>query len=92
MKRDEFVSAVAERVKFTKKDVAEVLKGIEEEVEHVVAIEDSFKFKFGTIGGKTREASECRNPKTGEKIKVPAKRGYPVFKISKTLKDNATAI
>lgn len=87
MKRDEFVSAVAERVKFTKKDVAEVLKGIEEEIEHVVTTEDSFKFKFGTIGGKTRAASECRNPRTGEKIAVPERRGYPYFKLSQTIKD-----
>lgn len=87
MKRDEFVSAVAERVKFTKKDVADCLKAIEDEVEHIVVTEDSVKFKFGTIGGKTREASVGRNPKTGEKIDIPERRGYPYFKLSQTIKD-----
>jgi DNA-binding protein HU-beta len=41
---------------------------------------------FGTFAVTKREASVGRNPRTGEKIKIPASR-QPRFKAGKTLKD-----
>ncbi len=41
---------------------------------------------FGTFGVKLREASERRNPKTGEKVFIRAKT-VPYFKAGKQLKD-----
>ena len=41
---------------------------------------------FGTFAVSARKARSGRNPKTGEKVEVPAKR-VPYFKPSKELKD-----
>jgi integration host factor subunit beta len=39
---------------------------------------------------KVREAREGRNPKTGEEVKIPAKR-TPFFKVGKELKERIEA-
>ncbi len=41
---------------------------------------------FGTFTSRRRKAREGRNPRTGETIKIAAKK-YPVFKAGKTLKE-----
>ena len=41
---------------------------------------------FGTFDVSDRAASEGRNPRTGEKINIPASK-QPKFKAGKTLKD-----
>jgi DNA-binding protein HU-beta len=41
---------------------------------------------FGTFGVAERKASEGRNPRTGEKIKIPASK-QPKFKAGKELRD-----
>jgi DNA-binding protein HU-beta len=41
---------------------------------------------FGTFHVATRAASEGRNPRTGEKINIPASK-QPKFKAGKALKD-----
>jgi DNA-binding protein HU-beta len=41
---------------------------------------------FGTFSVAKRAASEGRNPRTGEKIKIPASK-QPKFKAGKALKD-----
>jgi hypothetical protein len=41
---------------------------------------------FGSFQVKVREAREGRNPKTGEEVKIPAKR-TPFFKVGKELKE-----
>jgi DNA-binding protein HU-beta len=41
---------------------------------------------FGTFGVADRKASEGRNPRTGEKINIPASK-QPKFKAGKELRD-----
>ncbi len=41
---------------------------------------------FGTFEGRHRKAREGRNPATGEKIHIAAKK-YPAFKAAKGFKD-----
>jgi len=41
---------------------------------------------FGSFQVKVREAREGRNPKTGEEVRIPAKR-TPFFKVGKELKE-----
>lgn len=43
-------------------------------------------FRFGVFEVRTREARVGFNPRTREKLEIPAKQ-YPAFKPSKTLKD-----
>ena len=45
---------------------------------------------FGSFQVKVREAREGRNPKTGEEVKIPAKR-TPFFKVGKELKERIDA-
>lgn len=45
---------------------------------------------FGTFTVATRKATEGRNPRTGEKIRIPATR-LPKFKAGKTLKETVAA-
>lgn len=42
---------------------------------------------FGTFSISNRRATEGRNPRTGEKIKIPASK-QPKFKAGKALKDS----
>jgi nucleoid DNA-binding protein len=41
---------------------------------------------FGSFEVRDRNAKECKNPRTGETIQVPASKA-PVFKASKNLKE-----
>ena len=41
---------------------------------------------FGTFYVKNKPARRGMNPKTGEKIQIPAKK-YPAFKVSQELRD-----
>ncbi len=43
--------------------------------------------RFGTFETRQRRARTGRNPRTGEKIDIPAHR-YPAFHPGKTLKEN----
>ncbi|MBP6985551.1 MAG: HU family DNA-binding protein [Alphaproteobacteria bacterium] len=45
---------------------------------------------FGTFTVSTRKATEGRNPRTGEKIRIPATR-LPKFKAGKALKECVAA-
>ena len=45
---------------------------------------------FGTFAVASRAATEGRNPRTGEKIKIPASK-QPKFKAGKGLKDTVNA-
>lgn len=45
---------------------------------------------FGTFTVSTRRATEGRNPRTGERIRIPATR-LPKFKAGKALKESVAA-
>ncbi len=45
---------------------------------------------FGTFTVSTRRATEGRNPRTGERIRIPATR-LPKFKAGKALKETVAA-
>ena len=87
MLKSEFINKVAEKAEVTQKVAKDVLAAIEEEVLNVIATNDFMRFDFGKIGGRDVPAKTCRNPRTGEKLEVPAKTGYPYFKASKKAKE-----
>lgn len=87
MLKSEFINKVAEKAEVTQKVAKDVLAAIEEEVLNVIATNDFMRFDFGKIGGRDVPAKTCRNPRTGEKMEVPAKTGYPYFKASKKAKE-----
>ena len=86
MKREDLIKRIADRADATQLEVQRFLDAIEEETFYAISMEEEVPFKFGKIGGKTVPARNGVNPKTGEKIKIEEKKGYPYFKASSRAK------
>jgi DNA-binding protein HU-beta len=87
MTKPELVSSIAEKGEFAKKDAEKALDAV------IGSITDALKkgekvqiVGFGTFEVRDKAARETINPRTKEKVKVPAKKS-PAFKAGKTLKE-----
>jgi DNA-binding protein HU-beta len=86
MNKEQLVERVAEKTGATKKDVADVLNSALEMVSGALKKGEKVTLVgFGTFLVRKRKAREGRNPQTGAKIKIPAKR-VPAFTAGKELK------
>ena len=88
MNKVQLVEAVAAAGKLTKKDAEVAVKAVTDSI--VEALKNGEKVQlvgFGTFEVKEKAARECRNPRTGETVKVPATK-RPVFTAGKALKDS----
>ena len=87
MNKNDLVAYVADTTGLAKSDatraVDAVLDGITDELKKG---EEVRLVGFGTFAVADRVATEGRNPRTGEKISIPASR-QPKFKPGKALKD-----
>jgi DNA-binding protein HU-beta len=86
MNKEQLVERVAERTGATKKDALEVLNAALDLV--TVSLKKGEKVTlvgFGTFLVRKRKAREGRNPQTGAKIRIPAKK-VPAFTAGKELK------
>ena len=91
MSKVDFIKKISDRTGASAKETAEFLTAFEETMlEDVFAVEDSVRLSIGTFSGYTKEtpARVGRNPRTGETLKIPAKKmkGYPKFRPSKIAK------
>ena len=89
MNRMELVEKLITKVKthITKADAERIVAGCMDEVKNAVAAGESVQLVgFGTFEARERAARNARNPKTGETIKIAAKKA-PVFKAGKAFKD-----
>lgn len=87
MNKSELVAAMVEKTGLTKKDTEQALKAFEEAVtEELTAGGRVQLVGFGTFEVTQRAEREGRNPKTEEKIIIPATKA-PKFKAGKALKD-----
>lgn len=87
MNKAEFVAAVAEKAGISKKDAGNVVDAFTTIVtEALVKGEKVSLVGFGTFEVKERAARDGRNPMTGQKLRLDAKR-IPQFKAGKTFKD-----
>jgi DNA-binding protein HU-beta len=87
MNKKELVDQVSEATGYHKKEVKEVLEGVTEAI--TKALEKGEKVQlvgFGTFEVSKRAAREGRNPQTGKKIKIAARK-VPKFRPGKALKD-----
>lgn len=76
--------------KFTKKDVAKIYDLVEEVIEEGI-LEGGVKVgKLFTVTVAERAARQGRNPQTGEKLSIPAKK-VARFKVSRNLADKVAA-
>ncbi|MCA1908817.1 HU family DNA-binding protein [Magnetospirillum sp. 64-120] len=87
MNKNDLVTAVATSAGLSKADAAKAVDGVFDAISGALAGGDEVRLVgFGTFSVSERAASEGRNPRTGETIKIPASK-QPKFKAGKGLKD-----
>ena len=87
MNKGELVAAVAKEADLTKTGAESAVNAIISCVRQALKKGDEVRvIGFGTFTVSKRAASEGRNPRTGAKIKIPAKKQVK-FKAGKELKD-----
>ena len=88
MNKTELIAIAAENAGLTKKDTERVLNAAIDAISLALVKGEKVQLSgFGTFETKTRQARIGRNPHTNESVDIPATR-VPVFKPSKSLKDN----
>lgn len=87
MNKSELISSVADAAGVTKSVATKAVDSVFDSITLSLKKGDEVRLVgFGTFVVVKREASEGRNPRTGEKIKIPASR-QPKFRAGKALKD-----
>ena len=87
MNKADLVNLVAARTELTKTDVSMVVDAaIDTIIDSVVEGKKVSILGFGSFEPRERSARQGLNPKTGEKIAIPAKR-VPAFTAGKMFKD-----
>lgn len=87
MNKGELVSAIAEKSGLSKAQAGDALDAALGAIQDALKSGDEVKIVgFGTFLVADRPAGEARNPRTGEKVQVPASK-TPKFKAGAGLKD-----
>ncbi|MBI4184591.1 MAG: HU family DNA-binding protein [Proteobacteria bacterium] len=87
MNKNDLVAAVASSSGLSKSDAVRAVEGVFDAVTNSLKRGNEVRLVgFGTFSISRRAASEGRNPRTGEKIKIPASKQVK-FKAGKGLKD-----
>jgi integration host factor subunit beta len=88
MTKSEMIEKIAmENPNLTKKDVEFIVNGVFDIIKGTLASGDKVEIRgFGSFKVRQKNAKIGRNPKTGEKVEVPAKK-VPYFKPGKEIKE-----
>lgn len=87
MTKAELIQAMQTKNECTKKDAEKAVNSVFAVITEALSAGDKVTVSgFGSFEVRDRNAKECKNPKTGETIHVPASKA-PVFKASKNLKE-----
>ncbi|MDP3990897.1 MAG: HU family DNA-binding protein [Candidatus Nealsonbacteria bacterium] len=87
MQKEELTQSIVRKTGLSKRQAGECLTVLLDEITKSLSRgEDVVLTGFGKFKVSQRKEREGRNPKTGEKIKIPAKKA-PVFKAGKVLKE-----
>jgi DNA-binding protein HU-beta len=85
--KNELVDAVATAAGLKKADATKAVDAVFDSITDALKVGGEVRLVgFGTFHVQQRKASEGRNPRTGEKIPIPASK-QPKFKAGKQLKD-----
>ncbi|MCB9948516.1 MAG: HU family DNA-binding protein [Rhodospirillaceae bacterium] len=85
--KNDLVAHVADATGLSKSDATRAVDAVFDGITSTLKKGDEVRLVgFGTFSVAERAASEGRNPRTGEKIDIPASR-QPKFKAGKGLKD-----
>ncbi|WP_047381075.1 HU family DNA-binding protein [Cetobacterium sp. ZWU0022] len=76
MTKQEFIALYQDKMEIaTKKDAERLVNGFFSALEEILVKGDELSILgFGKFETKTQSARVCRNPKTGEEVKVPEKK------------------
>ncbi len=87
MNKNDLVTVVANKTDLSKADSAAAVDSVLDAISEALAGGGEVRLVgFGTFSITHRRATEGRNPRTGEKIQIPASK-QPKFKAGKGLKD-----
>lgn len=87
MNKQDLVAQVADAAELSKADAAKAVDAVFDTITSALKTGDEVRLiGFGSFLVSERAASEGRNPRTGEKIAIPASK-QPKFKAGKGLKD-----
>ncbi len=87
MNKGELVDVVAEKASVTKKQADAVITAALDAIMSAVAEGDKVTLVgFGSFESRERKAREGRNPKTGDKMEIPATK-VPAFSAGKLFKE-----
>ncbi len=87
MNKNDLVAAVADSTDLSKADATKAVDSVFETITDALKSGTEVRLVgFGTFAVSERAQSEGRNPRTGEKITIPASK-QPKFKPGKALKD-----
>ena len=87
MTKADMAKAIAKRHDLTQKEALSVINAVLDTITGSLARGGKVELRgFGSFYTKNRNSRMARNPKTGEKVFVPAKR-VPSFKASRSLKE-----
>lgn len=91
MTKAELIEEVSRVVEMTRKDSEVIVEAILGSVVRALRTGDKIEIRgFGSFRTRSRQPRVGRNPKTGARVDVPAKK-IPYFKPSKELKDLVNA-
>jgi integration host factor subunit beta len=93
MTKADLIDEVSKVTELSRKDSEVIVETLFDSIIKALKTGDKLEVRgFGSFRIRDRKARQGRNPKTGEKVSVPAKK-VPYFKPSKELKDliNSTA-
>ncbi len=92
MAKKDVITTVSEKLDMAKKDVTNVYNAIFDETKEELQNNQAATIpSFGTFRIKKSKATTARNPRTQEKVKVPA-RNRVTFKVAKSLKVEVRAM
>ena len=88
MNKTQLIDAIAKAANLKKKDAEAALNATTAAIAEALKNGEKVQLVgFGTFEVKEKAARECRNPRTGETVMVPATK-RPVFTAGKALKDS----
>ncbi len=85
MTKSELISRLSKRIRLPKRDTRVVVDTIIEAMKEALSKGERIEIRgFGSFGVKRYDSYMGRNPKTGEKVPVPARK-LPYFRMSRLL-------
>jgi DNA-binding protein HU-beta len=87
MTKAELIDALTEKTELKKRDVSDVVDNLLETVKSALQKGEKVQLiPFGSFEVRERKKREGRNPKTGERLTIPARR-VPAFHAGKDLRE-----